>query len=358
MMRVPQLPPRVATKPVITANEFPLHEHGVHGDDQNQTERPKKQHKLTPTQRVLWLVLCSPDCYLIADLLRIIKEYVQNPPPVRRKDLIDEHKQLGRGETGVVRLVRHAVLGRLYACKCIPIMTDADGLEEVEAIAADASSAASRHNSVVRIEGLFVRKSKFYQIKEYMNRGSLADLLRVVGGALPEKIVAYIARQLCQTLLFIHKKKIVRNLAPTRVLLNSTGEVKINHLKRVCIYDLNKAGRYKLNPYTAPEAVQRNRQTAVDVWSLGTIIAELCIGKTISRQFGTFAKMFELPSNCSTGACTWVNSCVKPDASARATISDLLKHGWLHNNNVSQQEFAAWLGSIQPSTDGAPASPH
>lgn len=63
---------------------------------------------------------------------------------------------------------------------------------------------------------------------EYMDAGSLADVIKEVG-QVPEQIIGMITIQILRGLEYLHKtKKVIhRDIKPSNILLNKKGQVKI-----------------------------------------------------------------------------------------------------------------------------------
>ena len=62
---------------------------------------------------------------------------------------------------------------------------------------------------------------------EYMDGGSLANVLHQVG-PIPERVLASIAYQILWGLAYLkHEKRVHRDLKPSNLLINSLGEVKV-----------------------------------------------------------------------------------------------------------------------------------
>jgi serine/threonine protein kinase len=65
---------------------------------------------------------------------------------------------------------------------------------------------------------------------EYMDGGSLANVLNQVG-PIPEKVLASIAYQILWGLAYLkHEKRVHRDMKPSNLLINSQGEVKVRYI--------------------------------------------------------------------------------------------------------------------------------
>lgn len=64
---------------------------------------------------------------------------------------------------------------------------------------------------------------------EYMDGGTVTQLLKKVGGSLPEKVIAYISEDILSALDYIHHDLHIvhRDIKPQNLLINSRGDVKL-----------------------------------------------------------------------------------------------------------------------------------
>ena len=123
---------------------------------------------------------------------------------------------------------------------------------------------------------------------EYMDVGSLADVVRDLGRTLKEKEIAAVCAGVLSGLCFMHEKKLVhRDMKAANVLLNSNGEAKIadfgvtKQLPSGKLEDGGKAGDVVGTPHwMAPEVITESvNGVKADVWSLGITAIELAEGQ-------------------------------------------------------------------------------
>ena len=93
-------------------------------------------------------------------------------------------------------------------------------------------------------------------------------------------ILYSIVLNLCLGIKEIHNKNIIhRNLKPENIFINKDNKIKIGNFgfsKQLKKVDYAKT-LIGINPYMAPEIINGKDYTQkVDIWSLGTIIYELC----------------------------------------------------------------------------------
>lgn len=83
-------------------------------------------------------------------------------------------------------------------------------------------------DNIVRSYGAFLKDGLVHIALEYMDAGSLADVIKEVG-KVPEIIIGMITVQILRGLDYLHKtmKVIHRDIKPSNILLNKKGQVKI-----------------------------------------------------------------------------------------------------------------------------------
>jgi mitogen-activated protein kinase kinase 1 len=82
--------------------------------------------------------------------------------------------------------------------------------------------------NLITFYGAFYRDGAITIALEYMDGGSLANVLSQVG-PIPEFALANIAYQILWGLAYLkHEKRVHRDVKPSNLLINSRGEVKVN----------------------------------------------------------------------------------------------------------------------------------
>lgn len=139
--------------------------------------------------------------------------------------------------------------------------------------------------NVIACYGAFAQDGYVQAILEYMNRGSLLHLLRLVK-IIPEGMLGIIAHQIVKGLVYLHKtmKVIHRDIKPSNILINSKGEVKIADFG-VCSQQLENSLDMKVSwvgtlIYMSPERLLGQEYSFnSDIWSLGLTLMECAMGK-------------------------------------------------------------------------------
>ena len=143
------------------------------------------------------------------------------------------NKKLGEGHFGSVFLVTSKITKKLYALKEI-IATRYKSEAQRLAVEREIKLLENLHHPhVITYYNSFREKNNFYIIIEYINGGSLLDLLRkniTEGKLIEEKIIWYHLIQSLSGLLYLHEKKkiIHRDVKPDNILLDLDGRLKIS----------------------------------------------------------------------------------------------------------------------------------
>ncbi|GER34368.1 MAP kinase kinase [Striga asiatica] len=256
-------------------------------------------------------------------------------------------KVIGKGNGGVVHLVRHKWTGQFFALKIIQM--------NVEEAARRHIAREIKINQSSQCPYIVVCYQSFYDngaislILEYMNAGSLADFLKKVH-IIPEPYLAAICKQVLKGLWYLHHEKhiIHRDLKPSNLLINHRGEVKITDFGVSTILASTSGladtfvGTYI---YMAPERISgSNYGYRSDMWSLGLVLLECAMGHfpysppnpqgwkafyeimdTIVDQPAPFA-----PSDVfSPEFCSFISACVQKDPKDRLSANELMAHPFI-----------------------------
>ncbi|KAK8805874.1 hypothetical protein WA158_002530 [Blastocystis sp. Blastoise] len=188
-------------------------------------------------------------------------------------------KCIGSGSGGRVFLKRYTKTGQLYAVKRISLLLKEkrDQLEKELSVLQLIES-----DSLVQFYGSYVSNYDAFIVLEYMDRGSLQDILQDKVG-LAENVVAAIIYQLLLGLQILKQHNIIhRDVKPGNILLNSRGEVKLTDfgisrgLEDRSLAVTNIGTAY----YMSPERVNvKGYNSKAEIWSVGIILLECLRGK-------------------------------------------------------------------------------
>ncbi|KAF2287189.1 hypothetical protein GH714_038655 [Hevea brasiliensis] len=213
---------------------------------------------------------------------------LSSAPPIKPLDNqlnladIDTIKVIGKGSSGIVQLVQHKWTGQFFALKVIQ-MTIEENARKAIAKELIINQSAQCPNVVMCYQS-FYDNGAISIILEYMDGGSLSDLLKKVK-TIPEPYLAAICKQVLKGLLYLHHEKhiIHRDLKPSNLLINHRGEVKITDFGVSAILASTSGqantfvGTYN---YMSPERISgRQYGSKSDIWSLGLVLLEFATGQ-------------------------------------------------------------------------------
>ncbi|XP_013591643.1 PREDICTED: cyclin-dependent kinase G-2 [Brassica oleracea var. oleracea] len=308
-------------------------------------------------------------------------------PPLRSINMlqgcrsVDEFERLNKideGTYGVVYRAKDKKTGEIVALKKVKMEKEREGfpltaLREINILL------SFHHPSIVDVKEVVVGSSldSIFMVMEYMEH-DLKALMETMKQRFSQSEVKCLMLQLLEGVKYLHDNWVLhRDLKTSNLLLNNRGELKI------CDFGLARQYGSPLKPYThlvvtlwyrAPELLLGAKQysTAIDMWSLGCIMAELLAkaplfnGKTefdqldkIFRVLGTpnesiwpgFSKLpgvkvnfvkhqynllrKKFPATSFTGSPTLsdagfdlLNKLLTYDPERRITVDDALKHEW------------------------------
>jgi len=262
----------------------------------------------------------------------------------------DDQQLLGRGACSRVLKARFQLYQQdtPVALKQFPLSTDErrDMLsKELQALH------AMDCESLVKLLGAFFEANTVTLVLEYMDGGSLDDLL--LSGRLSDSLSAAIAFQTLWGLSYLHFESFLhRDIKPANILWHaSSGAVKLadfgistrrsNHAMQTTVVGTTlymALERLRARPYGTPS----------DVWSLGLVICQCLSGtflfhdsrRSVVELVVTLEDdAIELPETCS-GARQLLDGCLQVEPSKRMPASVLLKSPWFESVGIQNVEDA------------------
>lgn len=275
---------------------------------------------------------------------------------------------IGRGCSSVVLYATHTPTGTPLALKVINMF---DKGKREQLIREISTLYDAQCPNLVTFYGAFYREGAITIALEYMNGGSLANVLNQIG-PIPESVLANIAYQVLWGLAYLkHEKQVHRDVKPSNLLINSFGEVKVTDFGVSAELHSSIAmcgtfvGTFK---YMSPERIlNRPYSYASDIWSLGLVLHECATGKYPLHEQGTCIEMAQiildadvpdLPLGCfSTMFQDFVGQCLRRDAESRLPAEVLLGGPWLQMHGAVSPEHArenvcAWISSLSKADNG------
>ncbi|WOK95701.1 mitogen-activated protein kinase kinase 1 [Canna indica] len=304
--------------------------------------------------------------------MRLISEEAQTSRPSDAEDVefsredLEIIKVIGKGSGGVVQLVRHKWHGTFYALKgiqmCIQETVRKQIVQELKI------NKASQCPHVVVCYHTFYHNGVISLVLEYMDRGSLADIIKQVNTIL-EPYLAVLCKQVLKGLVYLHHERHVihRDIKPSNLLVNHKGEVKITDfgVSAVLASSMGQrdtfVGTYN---YMAPERISGSSYDyKSDIWSLGLVILECAVGHFpyISTEQEGCLSFYELleaivdqppPSapadQFSPEFCSFISVCIQKDPKQRMSSLELLSHPFIKKFEDKDIDLAILVSSLDP----------
>ena len=208
--------------------------------------------------------------------------FYQHIKPVKEdpKNFYQLIKKIGTGSIGLVYLARELSTNKNFAIKILC----PDSQSEKTLILNEVNlTINSHHKNIIRYLKLFEHNNEIWIVEELM-ACSLADLILDRPGKIPERIVAYILKEILLGLSYMHdRQRIHRDMKSDNILLSLDGKVKIGDLGycvQVSEENPNRQTFAGTLLWMAPEVLNQSFYShKIDVWSLGIIALELIMGE-------------------------------------------------------------------------------
>ncbi|KAE9448704.1 hypothetical protein C3L33_19388, partial [Rhododendron williamsianum] len=306
--------------------------------------------------------------------LRLISEENESLP-LESKELdlqfsledLETMKVIGKGSGGLVQLVRHKWVGTLFALKVIQMTIQEEIRKQI--VQELKINQGSQCPNVVVCYHSFYHNGVISLVLEYMDRGSLTDIIRQVKTIL-EPYLAVVCKQVLQGLVYLHNERHVihRDIKPSNLLVNHKGEVKITDFG-VSAMLANSMGQRDTfvgtYNYMAPERISGSTYDyKSDIWSLGMVIMECAIGRfpyIQTEEHQAWPSFYELleaivgspppsapPDQFSPEFCSFVSSCIQKDPQDRLPALDLLNHPFIKKFEDKDIDLGILVGSLEP----------
>ncbi|CAF1367578.1 unnamed protein product [Rotaria sordida] len=205
-------------------------------------------------------------------------------------------KNIGNGAYGLVCLARHRKTGTNVAIKKIANAFDhfLIGMRTYREI--KILRHLVNHENIITIRDVFLSSNNdknVYIVFDYMD----SDLKRVLESnqTLTNDHIKYFSYQILNGLAFIHQSGIIhRDLKPSNILISQTCNLKIADFGMARQYRDHDQTQYVVTRwYRAPEVIlgYTEYSQAIDLWSMGCILAEMFGRKPIFSGTNTIAQI-------------------------------------------------------------------
>jgi serine/threonine protein kinase len=249
----------------------------------------------------------------------------------------DSQKVLGTGSYGEVQLVQRKGTREFYAQK-IYKKSMLTSLIPLKVLFREISLHMTLiHPNIVRLYDHMEDHIKLYLIMEYVEKGSLFDLLRKKG-RLSEREAWKIFTQTCVGLEYLHSKNVLhRDLKPENILISKDDSVKICDFGWSAHGTDNRVTFCGTLDYMSPEMLNKQPQTyKVDIWAVGILLYEMLHAappfrgknpKDMARLVSE--KCYNFAGHVSENAKVIISALLQDDPVKRPDILDVLKFEWV-----------------------------
>ncbi|KAJ5361959.1 hypothetical protein N7541_002803 [Penicillium brevicompactum] len=191
-----------------------------------------------------------------------------------------------------------------------------------------------RHDNLINMTDIFISPSEDLYIVTECIMTDLHHLLSATSKSLEGQFTQFFTYQMLRGMKYIHSAGIIhRDLKPSNILINDNCDLKICDFGLAREQDAQMTGYVSTRYYRAPEIMLtwQKYTYAVDMWSVGCILAEMIIGKPLFpgkdhvHQFKLITEILGKPSEevmkriFSESTLKFVNSL--PDTEARGLAS-------------------------------------
>ncbi|NXY44782.1 CDK3 kinase, partial [Ceuthmochares aereus] len=235
------------------------------------------------------------------------------------QEVFQKVEKIGEGTYGVVYKARHKRTGQLVALKKIRLDAEVEGVPST-AIREISLLKELKHPNIVRLLDVVHSQKKLYMVFEYLNQDLKKHMDSSPIGELPLSFVKKYLFQLLQGVRFCHSHGVIhRDLKPQNLLINEAGAIKLAD------FGLARTFGVPLRTYThevvtlwyrAPEILLRCKHysTAVDIWSIGCIFAEMVTRKVLFPGDSEIDQLFRIFRTLGTPTeATWPGVTQLPD---------------------------------------------
>lgn len=185
-------------------------------------------------------------------------------------------ERLGQGACSSVHLATHKLTGQSFAVKMFNVFDKSQANQLLKEITVLLSNNCE---ALIDLKGAFHNDGSIGVVLEYMDRGSLDNILHGQT-SVTEEALAAIVYQICWGLNYLHANhKLHRDIKPSNALLNSRGQIKLSdfgiakQLEDRQASSVTSVGTFK---YMSPERLLgQEYDKSSDVWAVGIMALEI-----------------------------------------------------------------------------------
>ncbi|XP_030893061.1 cyclin-dependent kinase 3 isoform X1 [Leptonychotes weddellii] len=251
--------------------------------------------------------------------LPLLEQAVREQRSSAAMDVFQKVEKIGEGTYGVVYKAKNKETGQLVALKKIRLDLETEGVPST-AIREISLLKELKHPNIVRLLDVVHSERKLYLVFEFLSQDLKKYMDSAAASELPLRLVKSYLYQLLQGVNFCHSHRVIhRDLKPQNLLINELGAIKLAD------FGLARAFGVPLRTYThevvtlwyrAPEILLGSKfySTAVDVWSIGCIFAEMVTRRALFPGDSEIDQLFRIFRTLGTPSeATWPGVTQLPD---------------------------------------------
>ena len=278
-----------------------------------------------------------------------IADVLQRATEVVTMQELEEHRLLGVGTFGKVKLVRDKTSNRVFAMKIISKHKVIQYNQQEHIMSEKTLLAEIDHPFIIQLMATFKDAQRLYMVLEYCPGGELFTLLQHQK-RFTDDTAAFYAASVMLAFEYMHELNIIyRDLKPENLLLDARGFCKVcdfGFAKRIVDRTWTLCGTPE---YLAPETIRsKGHGKGVDWWALGILIYEMVAG--FPPYCGDTAMMtyklilegqLEFPKNATADCRDLVRRLLHPGVTKRLGCLrnggvDVRLHRWFGRLNMQQ----------------------
>lgn len=212
------------------------------------------------------------------DLIKSIEFQTSSP-----SDTYTFDKQLGKGGCCTVYLATLKTdASKLFAVRTMLLDQEKSLLSNIKIEIAIMK--ILEHPNIIRFYESYLFYGSIFMVVEFMDAGSLTELIFSFFQQFREDVIAYILKETITGVQYLHHhNQLHRDLKSDNILLNKNGELKLADFGFAIQLTKEKSKRKSMvgtPAWMAPELIQSNEyDEKVDIWSIGIIAIELAEGE-------------------------------------------------------------------------------
>jgi len=208
-------------------------------------------------------------------------------------------EKIGEGTYGIVYKAKDLTSGELVALKKIRLDSETDGVPST-AIREIALLKELSHDNIVRLLNIIHCEKKLYLVFEFMTLDLKKYIDSTGPNGLPMPLIKSYLNQLLQAIAYCHSHRVLhRDLKPQNLLVSADGSIKLADFglaRAFGIPDRTYTHEVVTLWYRAPEILLGSQfySTAVDVWSIACIFAEMITKKPLFPGDSEIDQLFRI----------------------------------------------------------------